>query len=123
MKLDLFFQVHFNRLLFSRVICQFEAAHETGQEFCGIALWDCFPDASSSFIGCLFSFVSSPKQSHNLIQPNSDPVLSAILKWLTAINREIKTHVYGKRQTSDSSWEFLRIENKRIKTVLNNSYG
>ena len=103
MKLDFFFQVHFNRLLLSRVICHFEAAHETGQELCGIALWDYFPDARSSFIGCLFSFVSSPKQSHNLIQPNSDPVLSAILKWLTAINREIKTHVYGKRQTSDSS--------------------
>ena len=37
--------------------------------------------------------------------------------------REIKIHVYGKRQTSDLSWEFLRIENKQIKTVLNNSYG
>ena len=38
--------------------------------------------------------------------------------------REIKIHVYGrKRQTSDSSWEFLRIENKQIKTVLNDSYG
>ena len=27
--------------------------------------------------------------------------------------REIKIHVYRKRQTSDSSWEFLRIENKQ----------
>ena len=36
--------------------------------------------------------------------------------------REIKIHVYGKRQTSDSSWEFLRIENKQIKTVQKNSY-
>ena len=35
--------------------------------------------------------------------------------------REIKSHVYGKQQTSDSSWEFLRIENKQIKTVQNNS--
>ena len=26
-------------------------------------------------------------------------------------SREIKIHVYLKRQTSDSSWEFLRIEN------------
>ena len=25
--------------------------------------------------------------------------------------------------TSDSSWEFLEIENKKIKTVRNNSYG
>ena len=37
-------------------------------------------------------------------------------------NREIKIHVYAKFQTSDSSWEFLRIENKQIKTVQNNSY-
>ena len=29
----------------------------------------------------------------------------------------------GKRQTSDLSWEFLKIENKQIKTVQNNSYG
>ena len=26
-------------------------------------------------------------------------------------------HVYGKRQTSDSSWEFLKIENEQIKTA------
>ena len=37
--------------------------------------------------------------------------------------RGIKIHVYGKRQTLDLSWEFLRIESKQIKTVLNNSYG
>ena len=36
--------------------------------------------------------------------------------------REIKFHVYAKRQTSDSSWEFLRIENKQIATVQNNPY-
>ena len=35
---------------------------------------------------------------------------------------EIKIHVYGKRQTADSSWDFLRIENKQIKTVQKNSY-
>ena len=28
---------------------------------------------------------------------------------------KIKIHVYAKRQTSDSSWEFLQIENKQIK--------
>ena len=38
-------------------------------------------------------------------------------------NREVKIHVYGKRQTADLSWEFLRIENKQIKTVQKNSYG
>ena len=41
----------------------------------------------------------------------------------TGINREIKIHVYDKRQTSDSSQVFLRIENKQIKTVPKNSYG
>ena len=39
------------------------------------------------------------------------------------IIREIKIHVYCKRQTSDSSWEFLRIENKQIKTAPNDYYG
>ena len=37
-------------------------------------------------------------------------------------NRKIKIHVYAKRQTSEWSWEFLRIGNKQIKTVQNNSY-
>ena len=32
-------------------------------------------------------------------------------------------HAYRKRQTSYSSWEFLRIEKKQIKTVPNDSYG
>ena len=38
--------------------------------------------------------------------------------------REIKIHVYrrGKRR-SDSSWKFLRIENKQIETVPNDLYG
>ena len=35
---------------------------------------------------------------------------------------KIKINVYAKRQTSDSSWEFLRIENKEMKTIQNNSY-
>ena len=38
-------------------------------------------------------------------------------------NREIKIHVYHKRQTSHSSGEFLRIENKQIETVPNDSSG
>ena len=37
--------------------------------------------------------------------------------------REIKIHVYGIRQTANVSWEFLRIENKQIKTVQSDSYG
>ena len=30
---------------------------------------------------------------------------------------KFKLHVYGKRQTLDSSWEFLKIENEQIKTA------
>ena len=37
--------------------------------------------------------------------------------------REIKIHVYGTRQTANVSWEFLKIENKQIKTVQNDSFG
>ena len=32
-------------------------------------------------------------------------------------------HAYRKRQTSYSSWEFLRIEKKQIETVPSDSYG
>ena len=39
------------------------------------------------------------------------------------MNREFKHYVYGKRETSDSSWECLKIENEQIKTAQNNSYG
>ena len=39
------------------------------------------------------------------------------------IIREIKIHVYGIRQTANVSWKFLRIENKQIKTVQNDSCG
>ena len=49
-------------------------------------------------------------------------ILSNVFSAVKLPNREIKIHVYGKRPTSDSSWEFLRIENKKIKTVQNNSY-
>ena len=35
----------------------------------------------------------------------------------------IKIHVYGARQTANVSWEFLKIENKQIKTVQNDSFG
>ena len=41
---------------------------------------------------------------------------------MVLVNREFKLQVYGKRQTSDSSWEFLKIENEQLKTVQNNSY-
>ena len=35
----------------------------------------------------------------------------------------IKSHVYDKRQRSDLSWEFLRKENKKEKTVQYQFYG
>ena len=38
-------------------------------------------------------------------------------------NGEFKLHVYGKQQTSDSSWKVLKIENEQVKTAQNNSYG
>ena len=37
--------------------------------------------------------------------------------------KEFKLHLYGKRQTSDSSLEFLKIENEQIKAAQNNSHG
>ena len=47
------------------------------------------------------------------------------LLFLLCINdiREIKIHVYDIRQTASVSWEFLRIENKKLKTVQNDSFG
>ena len=38
-----------------------------------------------------------------------------------ANNREFKNHICSKRQTADSSWEFLKIENKQIKTAQSNN--
>ena len=40
-----------------------------------------------------------------------------------AYNREIKIHVYRIRQTANVSGEFLRIENKQLKKVQNDSCG
>ena len=34
-----------------------------------------------------------------------------------------KLHINGKRQTLDSSLQFLKIENEQIKTAQNDSYG
>ena len=41
----------------------------------------------------------------------------------TEVDREFKLQVCGKRQTSDSSWEFLKTENEQIKTDQNISYA
>ena len=58
-----------------------------------------------------------------IIQLNEESSLKFDKLWELGKNREIKIHVYRKRQTSDSSWEFLRIKNKQMKTVPNDSYG
>ena len=34
-----------------------------------------------------------------------------------SVIRQFNLHVYGKRQTTDSSWEFVKIENEQIKTA------
>ena len=39
------------------------------------------------------------------------------VRWKKSSIREFKLYVYGKRQTSDSSWEFLKIEREQIKTA------
>ena len=39
----------------------------------------------------------------------------------TFSSREIKTRVYGKRQTSESHFNFLKITNKHTRAVQNNS--
>ena len=46
-------------------------------------------------------------------------VLWIVIVQFFFFNREFKLYVYGKRQTSDSSWELLKIENekKKLKTV------
>ena len=43
--------------------------------------------------------------------------------WDFLNTREIKIHVYSIRQTANVSGEFLRIENKQLKKVQNDSCG
>ena len=50
-------------------------------------------------------------------------VLKIFLEVLGKCNREIKIHVYSIRQTANVSGEFLRIENKQLKKVQNDSCG
>ena len=47
-----------------------------------------------------------------IIQLNEESSLKFDKLWELGKNREIKIHVYRKRQTSYLSWEFLRRENK-----------
>ena len=47
--------------------------------------------------------------------------------WILRLPWEIKSHVYGKWQLSDSSsyssWEFLKIENMQLNTIHKNCYS
>ena len=58
-----------------------------------------------------------------VIQLNEESSLKFDKLWELGKNRENKIHVYRIRQTANVSWKFLRIENKQIKTVQNDSCG
>ena len=73
------------------------------------------PHSSNSIENATSSSGTSPLASYKEVPPTP--------RGYRTDYREIKIHVYRKRQTSDSSWEFLKTENKQIKTVPNDSYG
>ena len=67
-----------------------------------------------------------PAENVSFPHPTPIPIIALLHFQYVATfhdNSEIKLHVHGKRQTSESSWEFLKIENKQIKTTQSNSYG
>ena len=72
--------------------------------------------------------LSLVKLTHLPVSLRGDFAKKCILKlveWFSGHRgaiKEIKILIYAKQQTSDSSWDSLRIENKQIKTVQNNSY-
>ena len=74
------------------------------------------------FVPASFSDFFPYSATVDLIYLDSNPVILQTDKskyeyyYLTI--RRIKIHLYRKRQTSDSSREFLRIENKQIERVL-----
>ena len=61
----------------------------------------------------MFSFTINVKSVSVLCKKNCD----------TQYIRETKIHVYSIRQTANVSGEFLRIENKQLKKVQNDSCG
>ena len=63
-------------------------------------------------------FVKSAVMTKKKVGPARRVTLLAGPAWSKRNNREFKLHVYGKRQTSDSSQEFLKIENEPIKTLI-----
>ena len=74
----------------------------------------------------LLRHTDDPREGRNsCVWLQSRAVLSSfgVVLMFCRVNREIKIPVYGERQTSNLSLEFLRIVNKQIKTVQNNCYG
>ena len=86
--------------------------------------WPSFP------LNCRFKTVFSIKivlDSFYLLIFHSEKFSTLIWRLPLAVNVNLnlsnKLYVNGKRQTSDSSWDFLKIENGQIKTAQNNSDG
>ena len=86
--------------------------------------WPSFP------LNCRFKTVFSKKivlESFYLLISHSEKFSTWIWRLPLAVNVNLnlsnKLYVNGKRQTSDSSWHLLKIENGQIKTAQNNSYG
>ena len=61
--------------------------------------------------------------SVNHVQANRFFNINIYFKFVPVHIREIKIHVYRIRQTANVSGEFLRIENKQLKKVQNDSCG
>ena len=59
----------------------------------------------------------------NSVQITGRIALKAFKDFCPCMNGEIKNHVYGKWQSSDSSRQFLKIRNEQLKTVKTNSCG
>ena len=59
--------------------------------------------------------VSLIKSKSELLLESTQARRTLVFPWRH--NREIRSDVYGKRQTSDSSWKFLEIETEELTTV------
>ena len=72
--------------------------------------------SSPVLVGLIYATFLGTKFISETVSGNQTPTLNKFY------NREFKLHVCGKQQKSESSWEFLKIENE-IKTAQNNSFG
>ena len=73
--------------------------------------------------GRCFIFWNTNMAAMTSCQPPNNNSLSLDNIPLMFVYREIKIHVYSIRQTANVSGEFLRIENKQLKKVQNDSCG